>query len=252
MKTLVNVFAAAICALATFACSASATVVYDNGTPDENTGFEITGSIRAEDFMLRSTTTLSSVKFWDVEKAGAYNGSFTWQIYAAGASGPGALLFGGNASDATHVATGNILFGSYKEYVDTISFSSLTLTAGNYWIGLHNGPLTNKSVIGLFWDTAAANNTASNEASSLYDSKGYVAGNGYQLAFQLNGSPATVPDKGNTLLLLGLGVSGLLAAHRLAEQKGKSKRAEGRSQSRVKNRISYPGTSSHLLSGPVF
>src|SRR5918912_584658 len=84
--------------------SHAAVFTYNNGAPNQLNGNEATNWIQAEDFTLANATTLTGVRFWDIETSPGYQGSITWSIYANGASAPGALLFRGNTA-VTHTAT---------------------------------------------------------------------------------------------------------------------------------------------------
>ena len=111
----------------------AAPFLYNNGAPNQANGNEMTQWIQAEDFVLPGPTTLTSVRFWDVE--GAYQGSIVWHIYANNVNQPGGLLASGTVSP-THVATGNSLFFG-NEFQDDFAFN-VALAPGTYWLGLPN------------------------------------------------------------------------------------------------------------------
>ncbi len=107
--------------------------------------------IQADDFTLNEGGRLSGVKFWTGELVGYFQGTVTWQIYANSPQNkPGTLLYSGS-SPTSHAATGLTVYGPFKEYVSDFEVPSIDLPAGTYWLGLHNGPLSNVGSQNVFW-----------------------------------------------------------------------------------------------------
>jgi hypothetical protein len=184
-------------------------VIYDNGPPDNADGSEMTHWIQADNFVLGDPARLDSLKFWDFEQAGFFAGTIVWQIYSDDGSGlPGTLLFSGSSRNVIHSATGFAIFGGFNEYVTTFDIGPISLARGMYWIGLHNGDLSN-GVTGtvndwnFYWEgTGNITSPPSVEKIAPYD--GPFGGKFLKmdLAFQLNGVAApglpTVTFNGDT------------------------------------------------------
>ncbi|MGZ5552025.1 MAG: hypothetical protein ACXWHF_00145 [Chthoniobacterales bacterium] len=172
-------------------------VIYDNGPPDNAHGSESTHWIQADNFVLKDPARLDSLVFWDFEQAGFFAGTIVWQIYSDDGSGtPGALLFSGSSRNVIHSATGLAIFGGFNEYVTTFDIGPISLPRGTYWIGLHNGDLSNGltgTVIdwNFYWE-ATGNSTSppSLEQIAPYDGPFGKKGLKIDLAFQLIGVAA--------------------------------------------------------------
>ena len=196
--------------------SANAVTIYDNGAPNQASGNEMTGWIQAEDFTLASPAIVTGVTFWDFEDESlAFQGSWTWQIYADnGSNQPGALLSSGTSMNLTHASTGSIVFGFYTEFINTFDITPTALLAGTtYWLGLHNGPLTTTLNAGVFWEVTNLNATnTGKEDEAPFD--GSWSENGNEHAFLLTGNAGGggtgVPEGGSSAVLLILSLAGLL------------------------------------------
>ena len=191
--------------------AAHASVIFDNGGPNQVDGNEMTEWIQTDNFMLAASDTITSATFWDLESAGAYQGSITWIIYADNAGIPGTQLATGSAT-LTQVATGNS-FEGLTEYQDTFALSFAALGSTTYWLGLHNGPLTTTDRDGMYWETTATGNAPTGEEFDL-QSGGPWNNNGNEHAFNLSDG-ASAPEPG-TILLIGCGLTGLALVRRRA------------------------------------
>lgn len=131
-----------------------AAIIFDNGLPDRaGHGSEMTHWIEADDFTLTEPARIETITFWDIETTGRFSSTVVWQIYANSPSGgPGALLYSGAVTDANHVATG-FFVDSRQEYVTTINIVPASLPRGTYWLGLHNGLLSNTQNLNVYWET---------------------------------------------------------------------------------------------------
>ena len=186
----------------------NAALLYDNGSPNQADGNEMTAWIQAEDFNLTAGATITGVRFWDFTYGGSgYNGSITWQIYSDSNGQPGTVLASGNTAAVTRTPTGvNTYFG--PEMQDDFSVGSVNLNPGTYWVGLHNGPLTHDSRDELYWETTDINSTtAGNEDAAPFGDKSWY-NNGQEHAFELYGNTEQVPEP-SIMLLLGAGLAGI-------------------------------------------
>jgi len=119
---------------------------YDNGAPNLLAGFDLTYLKEANRFTLSADVVAKSVKFWTIEPDTTQWANLVfWEIRSnTAANVPGTVLFSGNSTNLTHVATGRNA-NPYPEYVVTFDLSSVSLPAGMYWLVLHNGALSNNS-----------------------------------------------------------------------------------------------------------
>ena len=115
--------------------------VYNNGLPNQVSGTQMSEVVVAEDFTLTASTTISNIRFWSIQDLAAdYLGSVYWAVYSNVGGAPGGILFGNTAVATTAVATGMSTGFGYDEYAFDVDVADFTLGAGNYWLGLHNGP----------------------------------------------------------------------------------------------------------------
>src|SRR5262249_34825707 len=177
-----------------------ADVVYDNGPPDPTMGNEMTHWIQAESFSLTASNVINAVRFWDNQLSGAYNGSIYYAFAADSAGSPGAVLTSDTISTVTRTNTG-LTFGAFTTFQNDFTIPALTLAAGNYWLELHNGPLTHQTSDGFYWSGSTAG-TPPPGHELIAPFTGPWVSNGTEHAFQLlNNAPVPEPS---ALALLGL------------------------------------------------
>lgn len=215
--------------VAAFALAAAqvgfAAPVYNNGAPDQVYGTQMSEVVVAEDFTLSAATTIANIQFWSIQSAAAdYLGSVYWVVYSDVLGSPGAILFGNTAVPTLAVATGNSTGFGYGEYMFDIDVVDFDLAAGDYWLGLHNGPLASIDATEMLWETTAS---PVGSESKYFDSAFGWVGAGTHLAFALDGTgvvvppppppppPTGVPEPG-TLALVGLAVLVARVARRKA------------------------------------
>src|SRR5512139_40180 len=134
----------------------TAAVLYDNGAPNQLNGNEMTQWIQTEDFTLTAAATITDIHFWSVD-SGLADGTITWQIYSDNAGLPNVILASGNTA-VTRTATGNVLFFG-TEFANDFNIAALSLGAGTYHLGLHNGALSVTNRSEFYWETTGANST---------------------------------------------------------------------------------------------
>jgi len=184
-------------------------LIYDNGAPDGQTGNEMTEWIQAEDFTLAAPTTLTGVRFWAFPYGGTYAGSIAWRIYADNSGEPGAVVDFGVVVPTRVYDHDALGVPSYQH-----DFAlSVALGAGTYWLGLHNGLLTETTRLDYYWETTGSNATLTGqEDHTPFDTGGWL-GNEQEHAFQLYGGGGGIPEP-STWLLLGAGLISLAALAR--------------------------------------
>jgi PEP-CTERM motif len=181
----------------------AAPIVFNNGLPNQSGAADMNAYLEADNFSLGAATTLSLVRFWTLQDSAAdYAGTIEWSIRNDAAGTPGTTASSGSAA-AVGSLTGNSAFG-LSEYSYTFGVS-VALTAGNYWLVLHNGPNSSQPATSFYW--AYSNEQSGNSQSFDLSAPGW-ASNGAELAFQLEGNGASTPvPEPATLLLTGAGLA---------------------------------------------
>ena len=192
--------------------------VFNNGSPDQVSGTQMSDVLVAEDFSLTASTTISSIRFWSIQFAPTdYLGSVYWAVYSNVGGAPGAVLFGNTAVTTTAVATGNSTGFNYAEYVFDVDVNDFVIGAGTYWLGLHNGPSASTVAREMLWSTTSTGGSESQYFDSFTST---WVGADTHLAFALDGTGVVVPPTGvpepGTLALVGLAVLVARVARRKA------------------------------------
>lgn len=194
----------------------SASVIYNNGGPNQASADSISDTLVAEDFPVASAATLTNLEFWDIEGAGAYNGSISWFLYSNVAGLPGAILAQGSASTAgqiTRTATGNVALG-FNEFDDVMNLTaslisgSLAVGPGTFWIGLHDGDVSNFAFQDFYWETTDNNTTKFGVGDDLTQSPSWVS-TLQEHAFNVSGDLSAATPEPGTVAMLAAGIAGL-------------------------------------------
>ena len=208
-------------AVSILACTpAFAGLVYDNGTPDLKNGFDMTAFREADDFTLASASTIAGISFWSVPAngnfAGSFDGSVTWAVYNDAAGSPGTLVSSATVNSVPFTATGTDVQGNSNFPVfqlDVTLAAPLALSAGTYWLELHEGAsLTANDGSPVFWVTSGNGVLKGSSSESALLSALPSSSNASDLAFQL--FDASVPEPGSWVLVAG-GLLTLLGVSRL-------------------------------------
>ena len=202
-------------AAALFALSmpSEAAIVFDNGGPNNSSGNETTAWVQAEDFSFAANTTVTGagVYLGGFGNVSAWDGSFTYYIYADAGGSPGTVLQSGAVTPT--VTDSGIAWspGRGNAWLFEFAIADFAALAGvTYWLGIHASedfPDTAEPH-DIYWVTTDANATAFGQ-----ESLGGPAGPWFtpemEHAFFLTGvREVTVPEP-TSLALLGMGLLGL-------------------------------------------
>jgi len=213
-----NLLLASICL--GLAVPAGASVVYDNGTPDGNGGNYATEWVPAEDFSFAGATSVggAGVYIGFVTDITAWDGSFTYYLFADSGGSPGAMLASGSVSPTVTLTGFDAGFGN--AYLFAFDFNSaFDAAAGtNYWLGFNAAGDFN-TLDGPFWASTAGNGTSAGHESEggTFDN---WADNEIEHAFYLTGLTSGVPEPSTwAMMILGFGVAGLSFRRSRAERR---------------------------------
>jgi hypothetical protein len=191
---------AALALTLSWTLESNAATVFNNGVPDLVSGTGMTEFRVADNFSLANATDISNIRFFSAQDTvSAYVGNITWAIFSNAAGQPGTSVTSGNTIAAA-TATGSSTSFGYGIYSLDLPVA-FTLQAGNYWLSLHNGPLSNTTSAGdMTWATTG---TGSGPTGRYLDASWIDTGNEH--AFRLDGVVSNVPEPGAVaLFLIGL------------------------------------------------
>ncbi len=198
-----------------FAAVSPAALIFDNGAPDTSQpdARGIALSRLADDFSLGGPATLAAVRFWMVSVPGQFGGTLSYAIYQDSA---GAL---GNVVGTGTVNVSPVLLNQIPQYLQRyyqIDFNlpaPLALTAGTYWLELHNGAdLTNSNNVEVLWGIVAGDppgNAMLGLGSNLPTSNTFDA-----VAFQLYSSDTAAVPEPASIAVCAFGLAAIAALKR--------------------------------------
>jgi hypothetical protein len=193
--------------------------------PNQVSGDNMSDVVVADNFSLGFTANINNIRFWSIhasDNASESVGSVYWAIHSNAGGSPGAVLFTGTPAAAgtnTGLSTG---FG-YFEFVFDIPVA-FQLTAGDYWLALHNGPLTATDAVEMLWETSSAGVGPPGQYDNLTDvpDAGWISTDN-EHAFRIDGErvvidPPGVPEPSTLALLIGALVASRSATRSIRQQ----------------------------------
>jgi len=199
---------------------AQAGLIVDNGAPNVTGARDISLFRSADDFTV-GAVTLGAVRFWitttspiQTDPQTNFSGSITYAFYNDSAGSIGSLITSGTVNGLVSVYSGLTHPGSNAN-INVLDFNllaPLSLSAGTYWLELHEGTtLGTSDGTNIGWELS--NNTSGNAKQGFATDGLPVNSVNNELAFRLFDTPSGSVPEPQTLALVGAGL--LLAAARL-------------------------------------
>ncbi len=196
MRTSVGILLLAAC------WTLRATSLFSQSPPNSN-ATDFTSFRVADDFTLSSAATLDEIDFWYAAAFQTDLASVTYAIYNDASGALGSMLYTGTVTPTTAPDVPDDTFFA------TIALPNLMLSAGTYWLELHDGSSLTDTDFGIdtFWDNVD-DNASYNALLSPMATPGdppsvpVTFSGSEQQAFQIDGTAAPVPEP-STFLLVG-------------------------------------------------
>ncbi len=209
----------------------TASILYNNGSPNQASADSISDTLVAEDLPISAAATITGFEFWDIEGgAGSYNGSIAWILYSNVSNLPGVIVAQGLASTAgqiTRTATANTNVNGFAEVDNVVNATasltsgSLTLAAGTYWLGLHDGPLGTTTFQDFYWETTDTNATIFGVGQDLTVANQPFVDTTQEHAFNVSGDLLVTPEPAS-IALMAAGMVGVAIFGRRKESRRKA------------------------------
>lgn len=192
---------------------AQAGLIFDNGSPNVTNARDISLFRSADDFTV-GAVTVGAVRFWitttspiQTDPQTNFSGSITYAIYNDSAGSIGSLITSGTVNGLVSVYSGLTHSGSNAN-INVLDFNllaPLSLSAGTYWLELHEGAtLSTSDGTNIGWELA--NDTSGNAKQGFAVDGLPVNGVNDELAFQLFDSPSGSVPEPQTVALVGAGL----------------------------------------------
>ena len=195
-----------ILALAAAACASHATVIYDNGAPDQQNGNEMTLWRQSEDINNTGFNTFNTVVFWTAAIGNNIHDVDMQLSLDDGFGNPTSPVIDFQGA-ITSVATGNNVQG-LAEFKNTFTFADVFANGSfTYHIALlGNYEELAQQGDGVYWETTGANGTNTGR-ESFGDTQDNWSDNGSEHAFRLEENVTPEPM---SMLALGLGAVAMI------------------------------------------
>ncbi len=162
-----------------------------------STGYDISGEVSADDFVLSSTILLTSAEVWLADTTANDNGSLddfsgalSWALYSDSAGSPGTELAKGNAVGIVQTDT-NIQSGWHSDIVK-VTFDldhPVLLAAGTYWLAIHENAWHSAYDGSIVWWMDKRNLEGADVHTAATTPAGWTDPFPEDLSFALYGSP---------------------------------------------------------------
>jgi hypothetical protein len=223
LSAMTAMLAAAMLSTSTLATAQLVT----NGAPNNTNGNEFTQWVQAENFTLTSAATIGGIRFWagSSNSVDPFAGQIWWAIASASSpfGSPTAILASGQQAGARTLQGANTFGGSVWQHELSVN---VALAAGDYYLLLHNGPLSQTTRADYYWVTTDTPNAPTGieceSGNGAFPGDLATCGwaeNGQEHAFELYAATNVVPEP-STYALMGTGLLSLAGIAR--RRKGKA------------------------------
>lgn len=192
-----------------------AALIFSNGLPDTSQpdARGIALSRLADDFSLGGPATLAAIRFWMVSVPGQFGGTLSYAIYQDSAGALGNVVGSGTVNVSPVLLNQIPLYLQRYYQVDFNLPAPLALTAGTYWLELHNGSdLTNATNVEVLWGLVGGDppgNAQMGFGSQLPSNNTFD-----ELAFQLYSSDSAGVPEPAPIAICAFGLAAIAAIKR--------------------------------------